>query len=222
MSVRVCIAFVIMVASSPLLVEQERPPHFMYIYRDSLKRGVDSAYRAIEEEAAQICVDLGCPNPYVALESLSGPHEVWWINTFAGEADTSRVVKAYAANAELMKALGAIPKRKATLIGKPIEGYAVYRRDLSDGSTWSVAGTRFMAVTVTRGSGPARGAVWQAADSTRYVFRLAKTREQAEALARDQLGRVFAVRPSLSMPASEWRTADPDFWEPAPVPRRRR
>jgi hypothetical protein len=44
-----------------LLVGQSAPPHFLYIYRDSLKSGVDSAFRAIEDDAAQICADLKMP-----------------------------------------------------------------------------------------------------------------------------------------------------------------
>src|SRR5213592_2189110 len=80
------------------LLAQQAPPRFMYIHRDSLKRGVDSAYRVIEDEGAQICADLQCPNPYLAIESLNGPHEAWWLNAFASEADTTRVVNAYAAN----------------------------------------------------------------------------------------------------------------------------
>jgi len=55
------------------LLGQHAPPRILYIYRDSLKRGVDSTYRAIEDQAAQICVDLKCPNPYLALEALAGP-----------------------------------------------------------------------------------------------------------------------------------------------------
>jgi hypothetical protein len=61
----------------PPLFSQQAVPRFMYIYRDSLKRGVDSAYRVIENDAARICADLRCPNPYLALEALSGPHEAW-------------------------------------------------------------------------------------------------------------------------------------------------
>ena len=38
--------------------------------------------RIIENDGAQICADLRCPNPYLALESLSGPHEAWWLNVF--------------------------------------------------------------------------------------------------------------------------------------------
>ena len=204
------------------LLAQQAPPRLMYIYRDSLKRGVDSAYRAIEDEGAQICADLKCPNPYLALESLSGPHEAWWLNAFTSEADTTRVVNAYAANRPLTEALGAVVKRKNTLIGTPIEGFGVYRPDLSWGPAWSVAGARFMLVTVMRSRRPAEGSVWEVADSTLYNFRPVRTLQQAEALAAEQGARLFAVRPNWSMPAPEWVAADPDFWRLAPVPRPRR
>jgi hypothetical protein len=97
----------------------------MYIYRDSLKRGVDSTYRVIEDEGARICADLKCPNPYLGLESLSGPHEAWWLNAFAGEADTTRVADAYAANRPLMEALGAVARRKDSLIGTPVHAFGI-------------------------------------------------------------------------------------------------
>jgi hypothetical protein len=206
----------------PPLLGQQASPRIMYIYRDSLKGGVDSTYRAIEDDGAQICADLKCPNPYLALESLSGPHEAWWLNAFASEADTTRVVNAYAANSPLMEALGAVAKRKDALIGTPIKGFAVYRLDLSRSPAWSVAGARFMLVTVTRRSRPAEGSVWEMADSTLYVFRPVRTRQQAEALAGEQGTRIFAVRPNWSMPAPEWVAADPDFWRLAPAPGPRR
>ena len=201
-----------------LVRAQQAPPRILYIYRDSLKHGVDSAYRAIEDQAAEICADLKCPNPYLALESLSGPHEAWWLNAFATESDTTRVVSAYANNPPLMEALGVITKRKDTLIGTPIKGYAVYRPDLSRGPAWSIAGARFMLVAVTRRYRPAQGSVWEAADSTLYVFQPLRTRQQAEAIAGEQGARVFALRPNWSMPAPEWVAADPEFWRLAPTP----
>jgi len=204
----------------PQLLGQHAPPRILYIYRDSLKQGVDSTYRAIEDYAAQICADLKCPNPYLGLESLSGPHEAWWINAFANGADTTRVVNAYAANRPVMEALAAVAKRKDPLIGTAIQGYAVYRPDLSRGVAWSVAGARFMLVTVTRSRRPAEGSVWEAADSTLYVFRPMRSRPQAEAaLVGEQGARVFAVRPNWSMPAPEWVAADPEFWQYASTQR---
>ena len=201
------------------LVAQEPPPRFLYIYRDSLKRGVDSAYRVIENDGAQICADHRCPNPYLGLESLSGPHEVWWLNAFATSADTLRVAHVYASDRALATALGRIAQRKAALIGTPVQGFAVYRPDLSRGPIWSVAGTRFVVVAVTRDRRPADGSVWMTADSTLYVLRGVHTRREADALRRDTGARVFAVRPNWSMPATAWVAADPAFWRTAPTPR---
>ena len=208
--------------SSPSL-GQAPAPRFMYIYRDSLKRGVDSAYRVIEDDGAQICADLRCPNPYVGIESLSGPHEVWWLNTFATDADTARVAKAYASDRELSAALGAIAQRKAAMIGKPIQGFAVYRGDLSRGAVWSVAGARFIVVTITHDHRPGNGSAWVMADSTLYVLRPVRSQREAEDLARgNNDARVFAVRPNWSMPAPEWVSTDSSFWRSAPVPKKPR
>ena len=212
------IAALLFALSTPLLA-QEHAPQYLYIYRDSLKHGVDSAFRAIEQDAAQICANFRCPNPYLALESLSGPHEVWWINAFSTAADTSRVVKAYAANRPLMDALGTIAKRKAAMIGTPIQGYAVLRPELRRGPRWSVGGARFVAVTVTRTRQPTDGTAWEMADSTLYFLRPVRAYRDAAALARRDGGRVFAVRPNLSMPAPEWVASDPEFWRSAPAPR---
>ena len=213
--------FLLMAAlSCPLLPSpvhgQEAAPRFLYFYRDSLKHGVDSAYRVIENDGAQICADRRCPNPYVAIESLSGSHEVWWLNTFATTADTARVSKRYATDRALSAALGEIAQRKAALIGAPVQGFAVYRRDSSRDRTWSVAGARFIVVTVTRNHERAHGSAWMTSDSTLYVLRPVHGLSEAQALAAGTAARVFAVRPNWSMPAPEWVAADPDFWRAAP------
>jgi hypothetical protein len=77
-----------------------------------------------------------------ALESLSGPHEARWINTFASEADTARVARVYAASRVLSDALGGVATRKAALIGAPIQGFASYRAELSRGPAWPIARSR--------------------------------------------------------------------------------
>ncbi|MFI5227727.1 MAG: hypothetical protein ACHQWU_01585 [Gemmatimonadales bacterium] len=207
---------------SPALLAQTPAPRYAYIYRDSLKRGVDSAYVVIENDGAQVCADLRCPNPYVGLESLSGVHEAWWINMFASEADTARVASVYATNRTLSQALGVIAQRKAALIGTPAQGFAVYRRDLSRGPAWSMAGARFIVVAVTRDRGTADGSVWEMLDSTLYVLQPARTLREADALAQRNHGRVLAVRPGWSMPAADWVAADPEFWRAAPAPKGRR
>jgi len=218
-TMRTIILLLVLLPSSAL--GQRAAPRFMYIYRDSLKRGVDSAFRVIENDAAQICADLRCPNPYLGLESLSGPHEAWWLNTFATAADTVRVARIYATDRALSTALGAIAQRKAALIGTPIQGFAQYRPDLSRGRTWSVARARYVVVTVTREHRAAEGSVWMMADSTLYILRPARTVREATELAGVTGARVFAIRPNWSMPAPDWVAADPAFWHEAPVAKKR-
>jgi hypothetical protein len=215
------ISVLLALLASPVLAQQAAP-RFMYIYRDSLKRGIDSAYGAIEDEGAQICANLRCPNPYLAIESLTGPHEAWWLNTFVTAADTARVAHVYATNRALSEALGSVAKRKAAMIGTPVQGFAVYRRDLSLGHAWSVAGAHFVVVAVTRRQRPVNGSAWAMTDSTVYVLQPVRTRREADALAQQANARVFAVRPNWSMPAPEWLASDPEFWRAAPVPKTRR
>lgn len=204
------------------LLPQHPPPRFLFIYRDSLKDGGDSLYSGVENEAAQVCADFRCPNPYLALEALTGRHEAWWLNAFATEADTSRVATAYAADRPLAEALNVIAKRKETLIGAPIQGFAVYRPDLSRGPPWSLAGARFVLVTVTRTPQLMEASVWQTTDSVLYALRPVRTRQAAESLARSLGMQLFAIRPNWSMPAPEWFAADSTFWRLAPAPRAER
>src|SRR5580765_1181732 len=176
---------------APRLLAQAPTPRFMYIFRDSLKRGVDSAYRVIENDGAQICADLRCPNPYLALESLTGPHEAWWLNSFATAADTTRVSRVYATNRAISTALADVARRKATLIGTPIQGLATHRNDLSRGAPWSVLGARFVIVTITHERRPVAGSAWLMPDSTLYLLHPVRTRREADILARHAGARIF-------------------------------
>jgi len=202
---------------------QETP--LLLVYRDFVTPGRESAYRALEEEAARHCADHGFTNPHVALESLSGPTEVWWLNAFASEAARARATEGYLAKPALVAALQGIGKRKAEqgLTGAPLEVLTTYRSDLSRGASWSPAGARFVVVTVTRKAPAAGGAVFEAPDGTLYVLTTARTQRQAEreAAAHGPEARVFAVRPYWGMAAPEWIAADPGFWEANPMARRR-
>jgi hypothetical protein len=204
----------------PLMAQDSRP-QLLQIYRDSLKRGHEAAYKTVEQDAARICARLGFPNPHLALESLSGPKEVWWLNAFASEADRQRVTRDYAGNPALVAALEGIAKRREGLIGAPLDLLTAYRADLGHGVPWNPAGARFFVVTVSKRSVRTTASVFEAPDGTRYFLRAAPTRRQAdlEAAALGPETRVFAVRPYWGMPAKEWIAADPEFWGTNPMER---
>jgi hypothetical protein len=198
----------------------ELPLIVLQIYRDFLKPGSESEFRKIEEDAAHICTNLKCPHPHLALESLSGSKEVWWLNAFHSAEQHQRVIDAYTANVELLEALAGISQRRQGLIGTSDDRITRYRADLSGGRTLKLAGARFMVATVTRGPTPAEaGAVFEAEDGTRFSLRPAHGMEEAEAVQATlgSMATMFAVRPYWGMPAEAWMASDPTFWQVNPM-----
>lgn len=201
----------------------ERAPELLQIYRDSLRPGADEAYRKVEDDAASVCAELGFPNPHLALESLTGSKEVWWLNAFPSEDARKRVASDYAGNRPLVEALEGIAKRKEGLVSAPVDQLGRYRQDLSGGAVWDPSGARFVVAIVRTHAAEAGAAVFETSDGTFFVLRPARSREEAETLARaaGPEARLFAVRPNWGMPAKAWASADPDFWKPNPAAGRR-
>jgi hypothetical protein len=202
---------------------QERPPNLLQIFREPLKTGGEAEYKTIEDDTARVCAELNCPHPHLAVEPLTGPAEVWWLNGFESDAERQRVEEDYAKNRPLMAALERNSKRKQLVTGTPVNVYARYRSELSHGDTWKLAGARFLVVAVTRQDVAADASVFEAADGDRFLLVPARTREQADAQAArlGQEARVFAVRPYWGLPAKEWIEADPDFWKSNPLANRK-
>src|SRR5438093_12913845 len=81
------------------------PAHLLQIVREPLKPGAEEAYDRLEQDQARISAALGCPNPYLGAETLTGRKEVWWFNAYASEDDKRRIYDAYSQNTRLMTAL---------------------------------------------------------------------------------------------------------------------
>lgn len=207
-----------------MLATQERPPQILQIYRDSVKEGGEAAYKTIEEDAARICADLRFPHPHLAIESLTGPKEVWWLNAFESETERQQLTVDYTKNPALVAALEGIAKRKEEVTGTPVNVFATYRADLSRGVLWNPSGARFVVVTVTNEDLRIEGPFFEAPDGTQFILRPVGTRTEAEVLAKAAGAEtmVFAVRPYWGMPAKEWIDADPEFWKSNPMASTRR
>ena len=203
------------------IMAREHPPQILEIYREPVKPGSEAAYRAIEEDGARICADMKFPHSHLAIESLSGPKEVWWLNGFESAEDKEQAYSDYARNPALVAALERHAKRKKALTGTGADIFTNYEAVSSQAAAWSLAGARFFVVTVTRRNLAAVGSVFVAPDGTRFILRPVRTRQEADALAAragpDTV--VFAVRPYWGMPAREWIAADPEFWKSNPMAR---
>ena len=189
------------------------PPRVLFIAREPLLAGGEEAYHEIEEETARLCASLGCPHPYLALESLCGPKEIWWLNGFDSNEELKQVGEAYEKNEPVAALLGRNRERKAPLTGKVTEVVAQYRPDLTGGAPWILGLGRFLVIAVSRDRPSGSGTVFQGADGTWFVLSPASSREQADSLAAATPDTsAVVVRPSLSFPAKNWVEADPGFW----------
>src|SRR5262249_19070698 len=196
------------------VLAQPQPPRILQIYRDFVKPGSEAAYRETEREIARAAVQFGFPHPYLAIEALTGPMEVWFLNGWESEAEQKRVADDYAKNAPLVAAFETLGKRKASLKSKVAEAFARYRPDMSRGAPWSLGLGRFLVITVTKENRRIDGTVFETADGARFVFQPASTRQEADTKAAAAGGeaRAFAVRPYWSKPAKDWVAADHEFW----------
>ena len=189
------------------------PTTILFIAREPLVPSRENAYREIEEETARLSAELGCPHPYLAMESLTGPKEIWWFNGFDSPEDRRQVAEAYEKNVPFSAALKRNRDRKAPVTGKVSEIVAQYRPDMSSGVPWILGHGRFLVIAVTNDRPCGAGSVFQAPDGTFFVFSSARTRKQADRLAASIPGSTVAVvRPSFSFPAKDWVAADPRFW----------
>lgn len=197
------------------IAAQPQPPQILQIHREPLKAGSEPAYDAIEADIARVCSELGGPHPYLAIEALTGPTEVWYFNGYNSPAEQQQVADAYAKNAALMAALRTSSERKASLTGQPIEVFATLQKNSSRGSQWVLGQGRFLVITVTTSQRPIAGTVFAAPDGTRFIVKALQTRKEADAAAAlaGLDTNIFAVRPSWSFPAKEWVVEDPVFWQ---------
>jgi hypothetical protein len=208
------ILLVLISLSTQVAAGSSQPPKILQIFREPLKPGVEAEYDCIESDTARKCAELRCPHPYLGIESLTGPKEVWWFNAYDSVADKNQVADAWAKNKVALAVLGKNSKRKARLTGKGTNVFADYQQELSAGPLWVIGHGRFLVISVRKSARRMNGTVFESDDGTLFVILAAQTREEADAAAAaaGAESRVFAVRPSWSHPAETWIAADPEFW----------
>jgi hypothetical protein len=167
---------------------QERPPPILEVYREFWKPGNSTANHKIEAEAAQICIELKSPHPYLGLESLTGPQEAWFLNGYASSTEQTQVGDDYQKNPALIRALKQILMRKKPLSSaEDVNVFAKYQQSLNRGAPWSLGQGRFLVITVTKRDLAAKskpeidGTAFEVDDGTLFIFSAARTRQEAEA-----------------------------------------
>src|SRR4051794_32248105 len=83
--------FVLTLGSATDGMGQAHPPQILELYRDYLKSDAVPANRKLERRAEDLCRTLGFTHPYLAIESVTGPAEMWYLNGFDSEAEVEKL-----------------------------------------------------------------------------------------------------------------------------------
>ncbi len=194
-------------------------PQILRIDRYGLKPGTEKAVQHLQKQAALAMVRWGCPHPCLAVESLTGPKEIWRLTGYQSATEQSRVAQAMENNAGLLRELERIESQIAVLIGCPSTLLAHYTGNAHQGARWAMGRGHYLVVSPNHGETQPHGAVFQEAGGLQYGIATARTRQAAENQAAEAGPRsqVFAVRPTWGMPAPAWMRCDHSFWNSSPA-----
>src|SRR6202021_440701 len=176
--------FALTLGSATASMAQTRPPQILEISRDYLKPDAIAANRKLERRAEYLCRTLGFTHPYLTIESVSGPAEMWYLNGFDSEAEVEKLRREYQQNMKLLAALDDITRQKAPL--KRVEStdeFVSYRPDLSRGDPWIIGRGQFFIIVLFDGDPPMDGTVFEMKDGTRMLVRTTPTSSEARGLA---------------------------------------
>jgi Skp family chaperone for outer membrane proteins len=176
--------FVLTLGSATDSMAQARPPQILYISRDYLKADAVAANRKLERRAEHLCRTLDFTHPYLTIESISGPAEMWYLNGFDSQAEVDKLTREYQQNTKLLAALNDITQQKVALKRQDsTEEFAHYRSDLSSGDPWIIGCGRFFVIVFFDGNPPLNGTVFEMKDGGRMLVRTAKSPSDAHVLA---------------------------------------
>ena len=177
-----CVAVALGVVTDSMA--QARPLQILEVSRDYLKPDAIAANRKLERRAEDLCRTLGFTHPYLTIESVSGPAEMWYLNGFDSEAEVDKLRREYQQNTKLLAALDDITRQKVPL--KRLEStdeFVNYRPDLSSGDPWIIGWGQFFVIILFDGDPPMNGTVFEMKDGSRMLMRTAQTLSEARLLA---------------------------------------
>ena len=162
---------------------QARTRQILEVSRDYLKPDAVAANRKLERRAEDLCRTLGFTHPYLTIESVSGPAEMWYLNGFDSEAAVEKLRREYQQNTKLLAALDDITRQKLPL--KRLEStdeFVNYRPDLSRGDPWIIGRGQFFVIVLFDGDPQMNGTVFEMKDGSRMLVRTTQTLSEARFL----------------------------------------
>jgi hypothetical protein len=214
------LALALATAVSPnLLAQAAAPPNpyrILFVHRESVKPGKGDAHDKLESEWARSLAAAKMPVSALALSSMTGPRETWFVSGFPSHAEYTRLFRAY----QTIPALPAISTRldpqEADLVGDARGMVLQAREDLSYGAVANLPRMRYFTISrisVRPGHGPefeeARKLVKQAHETARATDSYSVYQATAGAPAGTFF--IFVPRKSLAELDDEAKVHGPEY-----------
>jgi hypothetical protein len=124
-------------------------PNYLQIYREEVKLGHTADHAKVEAGWPAAYEQAKDPYTYIALESITGPNEVWFVSPFESHKAMEDSMKRES-EPGLAAALGRLSKADAEHISANRSILAMARKDLSYGTYPETAKQRFYEITIFR------------------------------------------------------------------------
>jgi hypothetical protein len=125
-------------------------PKFLQIYREQVKMGRSADHAKWEAGWPAAFERNKSPYSYIALSSLTGPNEVWYVSPLASQAAYGESMAREDADPALRAELDRLSRGDAEFVGESTSLQALARPDLSYGNFPDLAMMRFWAITTFR------------------------------------------------------------------------
>ena len=125
-------------------------PNLIHIWRESVKPGRAADHAAHEAGYPAAFAKAGSPDHYLALTSVTGPSEAWYVTPFKSHAAIGESFKLEAKDPTLAAELARLARVDAEFINGVEIIQAMARPDLSIGTYPDIAKARFFEITVYR------------------------------------------------------------------------
>src|SRR6266571_593939 len=145
-------ATVLLLWSVPAAVTAQTPmptsqPNIVTIFREDVKYGHNADHEKTEMGWPAAYARAKSPGTYIALTSMTGPNEAWFVQPFASWKAVGDNMKFESDNAELSAELAHLSKADAEHVTAGRTVHLAARTDLSAGTFPNVAKIRFYDIT---------------------------------------------------------------------------
>jgi len=130
--------------------EPPPPPKILQIYREEVKPGKGPAHAKVEAGWPAAFAKANWPSHYLALTSLTGPSEAWFVSGWDSMAAWEKDTKAVEANAALTAELDALLEKDGELLSGGSGLLLSYREDLSNTPGVDLSKMRYFRIITIR------------------------------------------------------------------------